>query len=99
MKLGAAAPSHVTAADLVSYGWVGLVEAFDRARPGMRRGGVRGVRALPVRGAALDHLRRARSGVALGAGALAEGRAGDGEPDDKEQRRPRKKTKSRRSSR
>ena len=31
MRLARKVPAHITVADLVSYGWLGLVEAFQRA--------------------------------------------------------------------
>jgi RNA polymerase sigma factor FliA len=41
MRLARRLPSHVTVADLVSYGWVGLLDAFERmdhlGRAGMNR--------------------------------------------------------------
>jgi RNA polymerase sigma factor for flagellar operon FliA len=57
MKLARRLPSHVTVADLVSYGWIGLVEAFDRARPDMSTDEFEAYALYRVRGAILDHLR------------------------------------------
>lgn len=57
MKLARRLPSHVTVADLVSYGWVGLLDAFERASPDMSEEEFEAYAVYRVRGAALDHLR------------------------------------------
>ncbi|MBX3206266.1 MAG: FliA/WhiG family RNA polymerase sigma factor [Labilithrix sp.] len=57
MKLARRLPSHVTVADLVSYGWVGLLDAFERASPDMDADEFEAYAVYRVRGAALDHLR------------------------------------------
>ena len=57
MKLARRLPSHVTVADLVSYGWVGLLDAFERASPEMDAEEFEAYAVYRVRGAALDHLR------------------------------------------
>lgn len=57
MKLARRLPSHVTVADLVSYGWVGLLDAFERASPDMDPEEFEAYAVYRVRGAALDHLR------------------------------------------
>ncbi len=57
MKLARRLPSHVTVADLVSYGWIGLVEAFDRASPDMPPEEFEAYALFRIRGAALDYLR------------------------------------------
>lgn len=51
-------PSTISLADLVSYGWVGLLEAFERASPGMNAEEFEAYALYRVRGAALDHVRR-----------------------------------------
>ena len=57
MKLARRLPSHVTVADLISYGWVGLLDAFERASPDMDPEEFEAYAVYRVRGAALDHLR------------------------------------------
>ncbi len=57
MKLARRLPSHVTLADLISYGWVGLLDAFERASPDMDPEEFEAYAVYRVRGAALDHLR------------------------------------------
>lgn len=57
MKLARRLPSHVTVADLVSYGWVGLLDAFERASPDMDPNEFEAYAMYRVRGAALDYLR------------------------------------------
>lgn len=57
MKLARRLPSHVTVADLISYGWVGLLDAFERASPDMNVEEFEAYAVYRVRGAALDHLR------------------------------------------
>lgn len=57
MKLARRLPSHVTVADLISYGWIGLLAAFERASPGMNEEEFEAYAVYRVRGAALDHLR------------------------------------------
>ena len=57
MKLARRLPSHVTVADLISYGWVGLLDAFERASPDMDPNEFEAYAMYRVRGAALDYLR------------------------------------------
>lgn len=57
MKLARRLPTHVTVNDLVSYGWVGLLDAFERASPGMSQEEFEAYAMFRVRGAALDYLR------------------------------------------
>lgn len=57
MKLARRLPSHVSVADLVSYGWVGLLGAFERASPDMDPEEFEAYALYRVRGAALDYLR------------------------------------------
>ena len=57
MKLARRLPSHVTVADLISYGWIGLLDAFERAGPEMNAEQFEAYAVFRVRGAALDHLR------------------------------------------
>lgn len=57
MKLARRLPSHVTVNDLISYGWIGLLDAFERAAPGMDHEEFEAYAVYRVRGAVLDHLR------------------------------------------
>jgi len=57
MKLARRLPSHITVADLISYGWVGLLDAFERASPDMDPEEFEAYALYRVRGAALEHLR------------------------------------------
>lgn len=50
-------PSHVSVDDLVGYGWVGLLEAFGRARKGIPAQEFQAYASHRVRGAMLDYLR------------------------------------------
>jgi RNA polymerase sigma factor for flagellar operon FliA len=50
-------PRHITVADLVSYGWVGLLEAFSRAAADMPNEEFEAYATYRVRGAMLDYLR------------------------------------------
>lgn len=50
-------PSHITVNDLVSYGWLGLVEAFSRADPNMPPDELNAYASYRIRGAMLDYLR------------------------------------------
>jgi RNA polymerase sigma factor for flagellar operon FliA len=51
-------PTTISLADLVSYGWVGLLEAFERASPDMNVDEFEAYALYRIRGAALDHVRR-----------------------------------------
>jgi RNA polymerase sigma factor for flagellar operon FliA len=51
-------PRTITVADLVGYGWVGLMEAYQRADPAMPTEEFRAYASYRVRGAMLDHLRK-----------------------------------------
>ncbi|CAN5924636.1 RNA polymerase sigma factor WhiG [soil metagenome] len=57
MKLARKLPTTISVADLVSYGWVGLLEAFERASPDMDAQEFEAYALYRIRGAALDHLR------------------------------------------
>lgn len=57
MKLARKLPSTIAVADLVSCGWVGLLEAFERASPDMDAAEFEAYAMYRIRGAALDHLR------------------------------------------
>lgn len=57
MKLARKLPTTITVADLVSYGWIGLLEAFERASPDMDASEFEAYALYRIRGAALDHLR------------------------------------------
>lgn len=50
-------PAHITVNDLVSYGWIGLLEAFARAAPDMDAEEFEAYALYRIRGAILDHLR------------------------------------------
>jgi len=50
-------PSHVAVADLVGYGWLGLMDAYARAAPEMDNEEFEAYAMYRIRGAILDHLR------------------------------------------
>lgn len=58
MRLARRVPREVTVADLVSYGWIGLIEAFRRAQPDMPENEFEAYALYRVKGAMLDYLRR-----------------------------------------
>lgn len=58
MKLARSLPATISVSDLVSYGWVGLLEAFERASPDMDADEFEAYALYRIRGAALDHVRR-----------------------------------------
>jgi RNA polymerase sigma factor for flagellar operon FliA len=57
MRFARRVPSHITVSDLVGYGWVGLMEAFQRADPEMPLSEFEAYASYRVRGAMLDYLR------------------------------------------
>lgn len=57
MRLARRVPSHIAVADLISSGWVGLVEAYSRAAPDMPHEEFEAYASHRVRGAMLDYLR------------------------------------------
>ncbi len=57
MKLARRLPAHVTVNDLVGYGWLGLLDAFERATPDMDGDEFEAYALYRIRGAALDYLR------------------------------------------
>lgn len=57
MRLARRVPSHISVADLVSCGWLGLVEAFSRADPDMPVEEFEAYASHRVKGAMLDYLR------------------------------------------
>lgn len=57
MRFARKVPSHITVADLVGYGWVGLMEAYQRSAPGMNHDEFDAYALYRIRGAMLDHLR------------------------------------------
>jgi RNA polymerase sigma factor for flagellar operon FliA len=57
MRLARKVPQHITVADLVGYGWVGLMEAYRRADPAMPQEEFDAYASYRVRGAMLDYLR------------------------------------------
>ena len=58
MRLVRRLPSHITVADLVSAGWVGVMEASSRADAAMPDEEFAAYASLRVRGAMLDYLRQ-----------------------------------------
>jgi len=57
MRLARSVPRHITVADLVGYGWVGLIEAYRRADPAMPPNEFDAYASYRIRGAMLDYLR------------------------------------------
>jgi RNA polymerase sigma factor for flagellar operon FliA len=57
MRFARRVPSHITVSDLVGYGWVGLMEAYQRADPAMPPEEFDAYASYRVRGAILDYLR------------------------------------------
>jgi RNA polymerase sigma factor for flagellar operon FliA len=57
MRFARRVPKHVTVADLVGYGWVGLMEAYQRCDPNMGPAEFEAYASYRVRGAMLDYLR------------------------------------------
>ena len=57
MRLARRVPATITVADLVGYGWVGLMEAYQRSEPGMPDEEFEAYALYRVRGAMLDYLR------------------------------------------
>ncbi|HEV3190160.1 MAG TPA: RNA polymerase sigma factor FliA [Polyangiaceae bacterium] len=57
MRFARRVPKHVTVADLVGYGWVGLMEAYQRCDPNIGPSEFEAYASYRVRGAMLDYLR------------------------------------------
>jgi RNA polymerase sigma factor FliA len=57
MRMARRVPSHISVGDLVSCGWLGLLEAFSRAEGGMPVEEFEAYASHRVRGAMLDYLR------------------------------------------
>jgi RNA polymerase sigma factor for flagellar operon FliA len=57
MRLARRVPATITVADLVGYGWVGLMEAFQRSATDMPDEEFQAYALYRVRGAMLDYLR------------------------------------------
>lgn len=57
MRTARKVPRHIALCDLVHYGWVGLLEAFARARPDMPEREFEAYAGYRIRGAMLDYLR------------------------------------------
>ena len=57
MRLARRVPASITVADLVGYGWVGLMEAYQRSAPNMPDEEFEAYALYRVRGAMLDYLR------------------------------------------
>lgn len=57
MRLVRKVPKHISVGDLVGYGWVGLMEAYQRARPDMPIEEFEAYASYRIRGAMLDYLR------------------------------------------
>jgi RNA polymerase sigma factor for flagellar operon FliA len=63
MRAARSAPRHVAVADLVSCGWVGLMEALHRAHAGMPAEEFEAYASYRIRGAMLDYVRSLDSSV------------------------------------
>lgn len=50
-------PRHIAVADLVSSGWIGLMEAYHRSAPGMASEDFEAYASYRIRGAMLDYVR------------------------------------------
>jgi RNA polymerase sigma factor for flagellar operon FliA len=57
IRLARRVPSSITVADLVGYGWIGLMEAYQRSDPKMPNEEFEAYALYRVRGAMLDYLR------------------------------------------
>jgi RNA polymerase sigma factor for flagellar operon FliA len=57
MRFARRVPSHISVSDLVGYGWVGLMEAYQRADPNMPVSEFEAYASYRIRGAMLDYLR------------------------------------------
>lgn len=57
IRLGNRVPRHVSVSDLMSIGWLGLLEALDRAQDRVPEEELEAFVSCRVRGAMLDHLR------------------------------------------
>ncbi len=57
MRLVRKLPDHITIGDLIGYGWVGLMEAYQRAQPDMPEQEFEAYASYRIRGAMLDYLR------------------------------------------
>ena len=57
MRLARRVPSTISVGDLVGYGWIGLMEAFQRSDPSMPAEEFEAYALYRVRGAMLDYLR------------------------------------------
>lgn len=57
LQLARRIPSTIEVSDLLGYGWIGLMEAYQRSDPGMPREEFEAYAHFRVRGAMLDHLR------------------------------------------
>ncbi len=57
MRLARRVPATITVADLVGYGWIGLMEAYQRSSPDMPEDEFEAYALYRVRGAMLDYLR------------------------------------------
>jgi RNA polymerase sigma factor for flagellar operon FliA len=57
MRFARRVPKHVTVGDLIGYGWVGLMEAYQRCDPTIGSAEFEAYASYRVRGAMLDYLR------------------------------------------
>jgi RNA polymerase sigma factor for flagellar operon FliA len=57
MRLARRVPSTIAVSDLVGYGWIGLMEAYQRSDPKMPEGEFEAYALYRVRGAMLDYMR------------------------------------------
>lgn len=62
MRAARRVPRHIAVADLVSCGWLGLMEAFHRAAPDMVPEEFEAYASYRIRGAMLDYLRSLDTG-------------------------------------
>lgn len=63
MRAARRAPRHVAVADLVSCGWIGLMESLQRANAGMPPEELEAYASYRIRGAMLDYVRSLDSSV------------------------------------
>ncbi len=63
MRAARRAPRHVAVADLVSCGWIGLMESMQRAHAGMSREEFEAYASYRIRGAMLDYVRSLDSSI------------------------------------
>ena len=57
MRLVRKVPKHITLEDLIGYGWLGLMESYQRVEPDMPEHEFEAYASYRIRGAMLDYLR------------------------------------------